>query len=302
MYFVIYKITNKINNKIYIGQTTNSVESRWRSHCCFKKNKTAISMAIKKYGKNNFDIEIIDGATNQAELNYKEFILIHINNSLAPNGYNLKKGGHQGGKWGREMREKMFLAGFFEPREPWNKNKKMPPPSLETRMARSRAMKGRKPWNTGIKMTLNQKLKTSNANKKRIKERGAHKNSLIAIKEAAQKKQKAIVCQISGVRFYSVSEAAIAIGTSTSNICKNLKGKISFVKGFDFCYEGETKKLTVKKNKGKKTLYRYKDNIILGDKKLCYFLNINYNSIYNLKRDKQKFNKFLNDNNLEIVG
>ena len=54
----IYKITNKINKKIYIGQTTRSIEERWKGHC--KPSMTArslISRAIQKYGKENFIIE-----------------------------------------------------------------------------------------------------------------------------------------------------------------------------------------------------------------------------------------------------
>ena len=50
----IYKITNKINNKIYIGQTTTSIEERMRKHIDKAKNQleglTGIDAAIKKYG------------------------------------------------------------------------------------------------------------------------------------------------------------------------------------------------------------------------------------------------------------
>ena len=46
---IIYKITNKVNNKSYIGQTRYSLEFRWRQHQ-HKKDNTYFHNAIKKYG------------------------------------------------------------------------------------------------------------------------------------------------------------------------------------------------------------------------------------------------------------
>ncbi len=54
----IYKITNKINNKIYIGSSVN-IKSRWSTHINTKKG-FLISLAIKKYGIDNFIFEIIE--------------------------------------------------------------------------------------------------------------------------------------------------------------------------------------------------------------------------------------------------
>ena len=97
---IIYKITNKLNNLIYIGQTINSIKVRWNSHVSDSKRvkKHPFYNAIKKYGKENFTIEEIGGANSIAELNYQEWLLIHKNNTLWPNGYNLKEGGDNKGK------------------------------------------------------------------------------------------------------------------------------------------------------------------------------------------------------------
>ena len=57
----IYKITNDINNKIYIGKTTRDIDTRFWEHQ--KKNgnsKSAIRDAINKYGVNHFTIEKIE--------------------------------------------------------------------------------------------------------------------------------------------------------------------------------------------------------------------------------------------------
>lgn len=55
----IYKIENKINHKIYIGQS-NDPERRWREHCHRREKYTSLlERAINKYGKENFIFEIL---------------------------------------------------------------------------------------------------------------------------------------------------------------------------------------------------------------------------------------------------
>ena len=71
----IYKITNIQNNKVYIGQTIRPVKNRFNRHINDAMNNTLnthFARAIRKYGKENFIIEIIDEAKNQDELNLKE--------------------------------------------------------------------------------------------------------------------------------------------------------------------------------------------------------------------------------------
>jgi len=91
---IIYLITNKINGKQYVGQTTRSFNKRWLEHCCngITSSKSAISNAIKKYGKDEFTTEIIDNASNINELNEKEQYWISKLNTLSK-GYNLTPGG-----------------------------------------------------------------------------------------------------------------------------------------------------------------------------------------------------------------
>jgi group I intron endonuclease len=89
---IIYKITNRINGKIYIGQTVRSLQYRWKCHrhandnCVFHK-------AIRKYGAENFTVEQIDTACDGEELNRKEKYWIAYYNSTLPNGYNSTDGG-----------------------------------------------------------------------------------------------------------------------------------------------------------------------------------------------------------------
>lgn len=90
-YGVIYKITNLVNGKIYIGQTIEP-KRRWRDHKN-KNNKdnSIIGRAIKKYCIENFVFEIIDDAKSPEELNKLEEKYINELNSLKPNGYNILK-------------------------------------------------------------------------------------------------------------------------------------------------------------------------------------------------------------------
>lgn len=82
----IYKITNKINGKIYIEQSIH-IERRWKEHCRQSTN-SVISDAIKQYGKENFIFEVVEECS-QEELNEKEAYYIELYNSIIPNGYNV---------------------------------------------------------------------------------------------------------------------------------------------------------------------------------------------------------------------
>lgn len=90
----IYKITNTINEKSYIGKTTKSIESRFKQHMHNSKNgNTYLYKAIRKYGKDKFKIELIETVENDNNLlNDREIHWIKI---LNPE-YNMTKGGEGG--------------------------------------------------------------------------------------------------------------------------------------------------------------------------------------------------------------
>ena len=91
----IYKITNKINGKSYIGQTIQNVKERFYQHCATKCSQAILNMvihkAINKYGKSNFTIEVIE-EVESTNLNDRERYWIKYYNSYN-NGYNATKGG-----------------------------------------------------------------------------------------------------------------------------------------------------------------------------------------------------------------
>lgn len=92
----IYLIKNNINNKLYIGQTSQGYLVRFKQHLkLLKSNESqAIHKAIKKYGKENFHVELIETCHSLEELNKKEEFWINHYNSFN-NGYNLCMGGNQ---------------------------------------------------------------------------------------------------------------------------------------------------------------------------------------------------------------
>ena len=99
MYMIIYRATNILNNKSYIGQTIYTLEYRRKQHersIRYKHTKNNVfARALAKYGAENFVWEIIDTASTNIELNKKEAYWIESLNTLAEGGwgYNIKKGG-----------------------------------------------------------------------------------------------------------------------------------------------------------------------------------------------------------------
>jgi group I intron endonuclease len=106
----IYRITNIINGKQYIGQTRAKPSRRWTIHKGNSiKHRSLVNLAIKKYGESNFVFEVIDEAHSLDELDQKECFYIVLFNSLAPNGYNIESGG-QSPKFSEESKRKMRIS------------------------------------------------------------------------------------------------------------------------------------------------------------------------------------------------
>ena len=130
MFGYIYKTTNLINKKVYIGQ---------HKSCKFDKNYfgsgVILLKSIKKYGINNFKCEIIEECSSQEELNKEERFWIK---TLKPE-YNISEGGN-GGNLGLEINRRISEtikrkwkdgsishhsnSGFQKGYTPWNKGTK----------------------------------------------------------------------------------------------------------------------------------------------------------------------------------
>ena len=150
---IIYKVTNKINGKIYIGQTIKSLAERWGQHCRSKKN-TFFSRAIQKYGKENFTVEQIDVACDRDELDKKEQYWIAYFDSMNPQkGYNLTSGGFTNKHISDDVKKRISQS---------EKGKIV---SAETRLKISISGKGKHKERLGVKVSESTKKKLSELNK-----------------------------------------------------------------------------------------------------------------------------------------
>ena len=90
----IYKITNDINQKVYIGKTEQTIEERFKEHCQEYKRerceKRPLYAAMKKYGTEHFHVELVEETDNPEE---QEQYWIKFYNSYGSTGYNATMGG-----------------------------------------------------------------------------------------------------------------------------------------------------------------------------------------------------------------
>jgi hypothetical protein len=136
---IIYKTTNLINNKIYIGKQLNNDRNNYLG------SGKVLELAIRKYGRENFKKEILQECYSKEEwLNAEIFWINKLNARDKKVGYNLAYGG----------------AGGKTVETPWNKGLKLGPLSEEQRKRQSNTLKkryqilphptlGREPWNKG---------------------------------------------------------------------------------------------------------------------------------------------------------
>lgn len=122
----IYKMTNKIDGKCYVGQTVShrlnkkkyrpfGYIGRFNDHLSEAKSQTKsgssyLNNAIRKDGASNFSVELIE-ICNQCDLDEKEIFYIKEFNTLFPNGYNLTIGG----KSARFVRQVFNIEGLLTP-------------------------------------------------------------------------------------------------------------------------------------------------------------------------------------------
>lgn len=107
---IIYTFKNKVNGKVYVGQTCRTFKERMGEH--LRHKNTTLGKALAKYGIDNFEYKVIDEAKTIEELNEKEIFWIEKLNSITPYGYNLCKGGNNtlGYNHKEESKEKMRLS------------------------------------------------------------------------------------------------------------------------------------------------------------------------------------------------
>lgn len=269
---IIYKVTNTVNGKIYIGQTKRSIKRRWKGHITSSKSNKCNNLfhnAIKKHGEDSFNVEIIDHANSTEELNELEQKYIGIFNSIHPNGYNTKTGGRsctysdlskkkmsdkkKGAQLPFDVRKKMSESHKLR----WQDEKLRVQRSYQSKKMwedddyRKRISESRKKyWSEKANRTrasiraknkLNQKDvkdKISDGVKRAFKRDSVRENFEKAIKAKHRK-----IIDSNGKTYASIKDAAKQLGVYPSNICKVLQGKHKTCKGLTFRYCEEKKPL-----------------------------------------------------------
>lgn len=192
--YTVYKHTNKINNKVYIGITGRKVERRWCKGIGYRPKKpTHVAYfynAILKYGWDSFEHEILYSNLTKEEAELKEIALIHnYQSNVRVFGYNIDLGGNSRGKLSEETKKKVS--------DSWNIN----------REERSRRIsEGKK----GIKFTDEHRKNLSKA-KKGKKAANRRPVSQYDLKMNFIK------------RWESLEDAQNELGISKSNICRAIK-------------------------------------------------------------------------------
>lgn len=240
---IVYKITNLVNGKAYVGQTTQKLKNRWSYHKGPRSRCMAMKAAIDKYGVENFKIEELFVASSKEELNVKEIEFIEIHNTLAPNGYNLKTGGANA-VYSEESRKKMSKAS--KGRIPWNKGLTTEDPRVasyirygkdnpaygnsyrkgavipeEQRASQRQKMKGRK-LSPEHKQAFVYGPKNKPAN---------FSETMSKVKDSIKIK---ITCVETGAIYESISHAARSMNINPGGIHGVLTGYLKQTKGFTF--------------------------------------------------------------------
>lgn len=205
---VIYKATNKINGKSYIGQTINSLKQRKREHIdASNKNKAKIYFhsAIRKYGPENFEWEVLHIGSSTEELNKLEIFYIGYYDTFLGEGYNLIEGGRNATP-SEETRKKLSIATKGK-NNPNYGNKGI------RRSPRTEFKKGMITWNKGKKYPGTGL--------------GGKDNGMYGRRGKDSPAAKPLV--IEGVYFYTVYMAAKYFGVHTDTIRNRVRHKTKWL-------------------------------------------------------------------------
>jgi len=111
--FIIYKLTNTVNNRIYVGGTTDTIDTRFHRHVVrsLKGSEYPLHKAIREYGEEAFEKVIIEDCSSLGQMNERERYWIATLSATNPEiGYNTDKGGHVISEKCREARKQQLLG------------------------------------------------------------------------------------------------------------------------------------------------------------------------------------------------
>lgn len=252
----IYMVKNKINGKIYIGQTVRKLYDRKSDHHLQAKNNCdsmPFHRAIRKYGKAGFEWHILaDNIDDIGELNRLEKNYIAQYDSLSPNGYNLQQGGWNGYHH-EDTKRKMSMAHKGRVYE----QGRIRSISAIVRDERQRVAHGHSRHTSlrdSMRMVNGENVHSRYPSKARMQslykssdvfKENKHKNysaaqrivkARLSYRRSIAHRMKPCLCLETMDKYDSINEAARALGLRSTDISKVCKGKQLTLHGLHFQY------------------------------------------------------------------
>ena len=223
----IYKVTNLVDGKSYIGQSRDIKRRFWEHRCVSHELNRPLKEALIKYGKENFKYEVLQEC-EESELDDLERYYI---SKLKPE-YNIASGGLESFSFPDEVKERLSRKS----REQWENM------SEEEKAHRVKHnLKGPRKGHT-VSEETREKLRRANLGKKQSAEtkekrkRTMEKKKLEGYVHDNSSHRKKVICIETGEKFESVKSAGESLGVRPSCISGVLKGRQKTVKGFHFEY------------------------------------------------------------------
>lgn len=218
----IYKITNLINNKVYIGQTIKTSAQRFANHIYDLNHNIHhsehLQRSYNKYGKDSLLFEVIETIIDLAIIDDREIYWISFYNSVNPEfGYNRQYGGQVNKVCSLETRAKISKSLIG------NQNTKGKKLTLEHKdKIRQSTIKR----NTG--------RKHSEITKRKIGDAFRGEKSVFYGKPGVNRRK--VICLNTGEIYESATKAALALKCDRSTICAICRKEIIQTKGLKFEY------------------------------------------------------------------
>lgn len=234
--YTIYKYTNSVNGKVYIGQTSKTMSERAQKNGHNYSECRKFYSAIKKYGWDSFVPEVICTVETIDEANELEQRYISIYNSTNDMyGYNIALGGSN-----HEMSDetKRIISEKAKERyiDPMNNPMFGRAHSKESKKKQSDAKLGEKNPMFGTKWTEAQRQR-SGTKGMHLNLSEEHRKALSdKARQLGKDRAKSIRCTESQVVYDSIQSAADDIGVTISTLCGHLKGRQKSCKGKHFEY------------------------------------------------------------------
>jgi group I intron endonuclease len=222
MDFIVYKATNLINGKSYIGITRQGLLERVKQHLKESAGGRGhvLHKAIRKYGVVNFTFEPVAFCGNGEEMKSMEMYCIARFGTKLPRGYNMTDGGEgmTGHLVSDETRRKLSAA-----------KKGIRPPESAIEKTRERLKRDNPAWGIGARLKISVAMRG-------WYQKNEHPRGYTGRTSVWRKK---VICLDTGEVFSSITEASARYGGTRSNIASCIAGRLKTSHGHRWAYVEE---------------------------------------------------------------